>query len=268
MDFPKKSKLVTIVLTGLILLTLTTTFFVIDGTFGPSRYSSARDGYPTDLLIVGLDARSKNDAGLPDSLTLYNLELSTFTAIPRSWEISRFGNREKLVRKYLGVWNCEPFCNIQGIYAYGNPDDGSQLEKDGRLEALRFVVEREYQIKSLGVVAFDLEWAESFLNNLGNIKINVEEPIPIGGIPLNGQLVEVTGYIPSGMQNLIPNESYWFARARFGSSNEDRMKRQLRLIRSILNQKTKADLLMAWRDAQGYSRTDLNGFESLSLIVR
>lgn len=244
-----------------------TVFFVADSNFSSIRYKSVRESPVTAVLIVGLDARSSDDLGLPDSLTLFDIERGSFISIPRSWEISRLGSGEKLVSKYLNVWNCEPFCNIQGIYAYANVDSASGYEKDARLETLRSVVESEYQVKSLAVVAFDLDWAKSFLNNLGSIKVNVEEPIPIGGKPLNGLLVKVESFIPVGMRNLSPKEAFWFARARFGSSNEARMKRQLTLIKSIVNQKSKVDLILAWQGAEGYFRSDLDGLEALRLML-
>ena len=36
-------------------------------------YHSSREGAPSHILLVGLDSRSAEDAGLPDSLTLIEL---------------------------------------------------------------------------------------------------------------------------------------------------------------------------------------------------
>jgi polyisoprenyl-teichoic acid--peptidoglycan teichoic acid transferase len=217
----------------------------------------------THLLIVALDARGGDDAGLPDALILMDLASGERQSIPRDWTDSRIEPGANLVEKYLGFESCEPFCTIQGVYAYGG---GLRKNAEGEytgLEAMRNVIQSEYAADSVALAVFDLTWAYSFLHRIGPIELHLTEPIPVGGINLNGNYEKVDRYISTGRQALEDDDLFWYARARFGSSNADRIDRQQKLLQAISAQITMWDFLRAASSSVGFVATDLDAWEAL-----
>lgn len=229
-------------------------------------YHSSRDGAATHILLVGLDSRSAEDAGLPDSLTLIDLGNGDVSPISRSWELSRIEPNKKLVPLYVGMEACEPFCGVQGLYAFSKGDGDTDEANQKALDTLARVVEREYGLVSLGVVAFDLQWAQGFLNNVAPIQFDVKSPVPVGGRIVNDEYSEVRRYITPGLKDLSGQDAFWVARARYGSSNEDRIARQLELLESIRAQKSAPQLFFGALSADGKLWTDIQSFEVMYLV--
>ena len=232
-----------------------------------SQMVSSRVLPATHLLIVALDARGGEDAGLPDSLILIDMDSGEKQSIPRNWTESRIEPGVNLVEKYLGLESCEPFCTIQGVYAFGGALQQNSAGEYTGLEIMRKVIQEEYEAQSVALAVFDLTWAYSFLHRIGPIELEIQEPIPVGGLSLNGNYGQVERYLPKGTRSLEGDELYWFARARFGSDNEDRMRRQQELLNALLSQKDRASLLDAAVKAKGLVATDLNLREVLALQI-
>jgi anionic cell wall polymer biosynthesis LytR-Cps2A-Psr (LCP) family protein len=220
----------------------------------------------THLLIVALDARGGEDAGLPDSLILIDIDSGERLSIPRNWTESRIEPGVNLVEKYLGLDSCEPFCTIQGVYAYGGALQKNPEGEYMGLEVMRSVIQEEYAAESVAVAVFDLTWAYSFLHNIGPLELKVLEPIPVGGLSLNGEYKGVERFIPSGRQLLQGEDLYWFARARFSSSNEDRMRRQEVLIQAVLNSKNIFELVSSAAASKGKVFSDLRISEVIQQV--
>jgi len=232
-------------------------------------YQSSRISPPTHVLLVGLDTRPNEVGGLPDALILVDLRTMTTESIPRDWETSIIQPKVPLVQKYFGVQDCQTFCGIVGIFVVPQLEVGKDpdLLKAAGLESLRRVVGTEYGLTDVAVVAVDLAWAKSYFGHLGPIKIAVKEPIPVGGKLLNGELTDIVRSIPPGFQSLSGPDLYWFARAREGTSNENRMDRHLQLVGEMLAQRTQFELLSTALKAKGYALTDLD-FKDLVAIFR
>lgn len=237
-----------------------------------SRYAShsidlERSNSPSHLLLVVLDSRPGQTNGVPDSLTLIDLRSGEVQGIPRDFTDSKLEG-ETVVSRQLGIKNCEPICSIQGVYMFSQ----LQSELDGdeskvqALKALQATVAFEFGIPSPALVVTDLTWSYSFFHKLAPIQLDVKEPIPVGGYDLNGYR-GVERYLPSGLSSLTGEDMFWYARARFGSSNEDRMQRQLKLIKSISAQKSVVDIVFGAWHAKGYLKTDLKQSELISLIT-
>lgn len=226
------------------------------------HFETARSTSPSHVLLVALDARPGGDSGLPDTLLLLDLKSGSYEQIPRDWTLSLAGGSEPLVQKHLGIENCAPFCGIQGVYAYSKLGTTKPESEEIALDSLRSVIEREYQIPSLAVVAFDLTWAYSFLARIAPVTLDIEEPIPVGGTQTSEGYVDVKRLIEPGTGTFYGGDLYWIARSRFGSNNEERMQRQISLLAAIIKQKPKVDILAAAWGAQGLVLTDLNGLEA------
>lgn len=223
---------------------------------------------PTHLLLVALDSRWPGEGGLPDALILLDLETGNFSSIPRDWRDSNLEPETSLVEKYLGLISCEPFCGIQGVYGFGQlPDSRSEATPLG-LAKLARTVKHELQLGSVAFISFDLTWAYSFLTRLGALEVHVSEPVPVGGVRVSGTYQGVERYIRSGTSQLEGEDLFWVARARFGSSNADRIARQEALIESALSQKSAAQLVRAAWGARGYLATDLTLSETLFIASK
>lgn len=228
---------------------------------------SSRELTATHVLLVALDARGGDDAGLPDTLLLMDLDTGERQSIPRDWTMSRIEPEQMLVQKYLEMPGCEPFCSIQGVYAFGGALIQDEKGLYQGLELLRDVIQVEYEIESLGIVVIDLAWAKSFLVAVAPLELTIQAPIPIGGRSMNGSYTDVDSYVPVGTWALNGEELFWYARARHGSSNEDRMVRQEDLLQHLLEQKHPAELSLAALSSQGQLMTDLSLSEVMSSFI-
>ena len=219
------------------------------------------------VLVVALDSRTPEDAGLPDSLILLNLEDGSMESIPRDWQWSRIAPAKTLVEKHLGIGNCSPFCSIQGVYALSKLGQIGKASEEYALRKLVEVIRQEYEIPSLGVAVFDLTWAYSFLHKIGKVEVKISERLPVGGKDSNGSYTDIKRFLEPGPQSLEGEDLYWFARARQGSSNESRMLRQTELLSEIYSQFNSLDIIQAILSAKGRMYTDLSLWESIRLAT-
>lgn len=221
------------------------------------------------VILVVLDSRNPNEGGLPDAITIVDTSDFSTQSVPRDLTQSR-NSDESLVMQYLGISNCEPFCSLQGIYAYGQL--GLDLDRESAREigllALRDVVVEQYGLDSASLIALDMTWAYSFLNRVGSIQLTIDEPIPVKGMALDGEYVNVKRYLLPGNSLLSGEDLFWFARARFGSSNENRMERQGLLLESVLTQKSRLQLIQAALEAKGFISTDISFSKLFSILQR
>jgi len=219
------------------------------------------------VLVVALDDRLDGTGALPDTLMLYWPETHTFESIDRGWTFSRLKPETSLVESYLGVSDCKTFCGIQGVYAQSFLSSWGQGTRESALEILSGVIATEYELDNLALVVFDLEWSKNFFKCLGPLELEVRDRIPIGGQLVNGRLQNFRGYIEPGKQLLSPQEVYWFARAREGSSNSARMNRQESIVRSILEDSSRIKVLTCLQNASGYLVFDFT-FKDVGLLSR
>ncbi len=235
--------------------------------FASHQISLERESLASHVLILVLDSRNPDDAGLPDSLTIMNLTNGSIQSIPRDWQLSRMEPSKSLVEKHLGIKTCDPFCTIQGVYAFTKLNSPGSSKEELALGKLVDVIEFEYQIPSLGIIVMDLNWVFSFLHRIGKVQLKVKEPIPVGGIDVNGTYYGVERYLSRGLAELKGEDLYWFARARFGSSNESRMARQRELISAISQQINLPSLSVAALSAKGQIKLDLDPGEVIRFLL-
>jgi LCP family protein required for cell wall assembly len=93
-------------------------------------------------------------------------------------------------------------------------------------------------------VEVDMAGFSSIIDALGGLTVDVgPDPLPVGGITPSGRHVKPDYYIPAGVQHLDGTGSLAYARSRTGSSDYVRMGRQRCLLKTILDQKSAADIL-------------------------
>ena len=240
---------------------------VVNAKLGSVKFESSRHEPLSHLLIVGLDARPGGDKGLPDTLMLLDLGTGEFEQIPRNWQFSLLDPDAHLVTKYLGIEACEPFCSIQAVYAFSKLGLEPPITEDKSLDTLARIVESEYRLPSVAVLAFDLTWAYSFFARVAPVTFELGEAVPVGGSMIDDGYSGVKRMIEPGLRQFYGGDLYWIARARFGTSNEDRMRRQTELVEAIRHQKNLVEIISAGWGAQGFFATDLQITELLRLAT-
>ena len=83
------------------------------------------------------------------------------------------------------------------------------------------------------------------IDALGGVDITVTERIPVGG---DEQLNNVSEWIEPGMHHMDGFHAQWYARARHGSSDYDRMARQRQLQDAILKQINPVNVVSKFQD--------------------
>lgn len=224
-----------------------------------------------NILLVGLDAREGNIAPRPDSLTLirFNPSDNSVATFPiyRDATESWLEPGTSLAEKHFGITDCAPYCRLSDLVARVNlesPKIGDNTIISPTSAVVAQVIAEEYELNQLAVVEIDLSWVENFVDNLGGIEIDVAQRIPIGGKWTPDGMVKIRDYIEPGMQRLSGEQLKWYVRARWGSSNENRVDRQLEVIAAILAQKSDWEIGWALAKTDGF-RTTLTG-EQLSSV--
>lgn len=213
---------------------------------------------PTHILLVVNDDFGDNSFPRPDSMTLISIGDSNrieFTPILRDWKYSIGEPQRTLSEKYFGVADCDPYCELKDLAvraAIGESPSGG-VSHQSRFSAN--VIATELGIVSIRVVEVTPEFVLSVLEPLGSFELEIVEPIPVGGKWIDEQMIDVRYYIEPGIRQLSAEDAIWVARARWGSSNEDRVRRQMELVSAILNQKSGLAIMSAGLSSTGLETT-------------
>lgn len=218
-----------------------------DNPFGASRSDH--------LLLVGIDSWSGYPNGLPDMLLIFDLDSGEMRSIPRS---TNLGKPSELDLGELGDAFCQEFCTVQNVYsaaAAGNAYSNG-ISRKGVLAATDALASHE-NLDSLSFIAFDLIYARSLLNRLGEVELK-DFPSVWVGPTMQGEKIAESGYqLDETKAILAGDDLYWFARSRHQSSEDDRSLRQELVIRAILEQKNLFEITSAALTAKGEMHTNL-----------
>jgi LCP family protein required for cell wall assembly len=105
------------------------------------------------------------------------------------------------------------------------------------VEATKDAIEGVTGLKIQSYVLVDMAGFKRLIDALGGITVTVKTRLPIGGQEdVYGQPINVKGWIEAGTQHMDGKTALWFARARHGSSDYDRMQRQREVEDAMLAQ--------------------------------
>ncbi len=94
-------------------------------------------------------------------------------------------------------------------------------------------------------VLIDMAGFQQLIDALGGVTINVPEEVPIHA---DETFTTVAEWIPAGEQHLDGYHALWYARSRHGTSDYDRMARQLQIQEAVLAQFNAANVLSKFQD--------------------
>ncbi|MBH0053553.1 MULTISPECIES: LCP family protein [unclassified Salinibacterium] len=224
-------------------------------------FTSADYAPPTDgrynILLLGGDAGPDRVGLRPDSISIASVDAetgeTTLIGIPRNLEFIPFVEGSPLYQDFPSGYDCGDECLISYLYTYGeeHPElypDAEANDSSAGVEAMRDAVEGVTGLDLQYYVLIDMQGFDDLIDALGGVLINVTERQPIGGDEDQyGQPINVDGWVEVGERVLGGYEALWYARARHGSNDYDRMLRQREVQEAILRQFEPANILTKFR---------------------
>jgi hypothetical protein len=218
------------------------------------------------FLLVVNDDFGNNALPRPDSMTIFEVSGDEVIVTPvlRDWKQSRVKPDQTLALKHFGISDCEPYCELKDLVARLALERPAQVGISVQAELAAEVIAAELNLRQLRVVEVSPGTIERVLEQLAPIEVTVENPIPVGGKWVDERMIEIRYWIPAGEQSLGTEEALWFARARWTSSNEDRVSRQMTLIQAAVSQHGGQAVLSAVLGARGVT-TNLKSADLFSI---
>jgi LCP family protein required for cell wall assembly len=220
--------------------------------FASGQAAEAVDGR-YNILLLGGDAGPDRTGLRPDSISVVSIEASTGEAtmigIPRNLEYAPFAEGSPLYGPFPDGYDCGDDCLISYLYTYGeeHPELYPDAVRNGSnpgIEAMRDAVSGVLDLPLQYYVLIDMQGFSDLIDALGGVEIDSAARYPIGGGENSrGQLYDVEGWIEPGVQRMDGYTALWYARARHGSSDYDRMERQREVQEAILKQFVPSNVL-------------------------
>jgi LCP family protein required for cell wall assembly len=223
-----------------------------------SLFTSRADAAPPvdgryNIMLLGGDAGADRTGLRPDSISVASIDAetgaTTIVGIPRNLYDAPFVAGSPLYGDYPDGYDCGDDCLVSFLYTYGeeHPDLYPDAESKGSnpgVEAMRDAIEGITGLTVQYYALIDMQGFVDLIDALGGIQVDVQQRIPInGGVDRNGQPINVDGWIEPGEQKLDGYHALWYARARHGTSDYDRMSRQREVQQALLSQFQPATVL-------------------------
>ncbi len=213
-----------------------------------------------NFLLLGGDAGPDRDGLRPDSIRVVSVDAETGQAVtiglPRNMVDVPFPDDSPLKSVYPegygAIDGCEvDVCMLNSIYTEVElkspdmyPDAAAQGSAPG-IEAMRDAAEGITGLPIQYYVLIDMAGFQQLIDALGGVTVNVPEDIPIHA---DETFTTVAEWIPAGEQHLDGNHALWYARSRHGTSDYDRMARQLQIQEAVLAQFNPANVLSKFQE--------------------
>jgi LCP family protein required for cell wall assembly len=232
--------------------------------FSQQGFTAPENGRYNILLMGGDAARSR--FGLrPDSMSVISIDAATGQTvnigIPRNLQKAPFSAGSPMLKVYPNGYDCGVVCLVNAIYK-DTTDNHSDLypdaEKQGStpgVEATKDAIEGITGLKIQSYVLVDMAGFKRLIDALGGITIDVKNRLPVGGQEdANGMPINVESWIEPGLQHMDGRTALWYARARHGSSDYDRMQRQRAVEDAMLAQMDPANVLARFKEIASAGR--------------
>ena len=214
-----------------------------------------------NILLLGGDAGADRLGMRPDSTSVVSIDAKTGKAdiigLPRDLNIVPFPEGSPLHEAYPNGYGYNNTCDVDvcmlnSIYTeveLKSPEMYPNAGAEGSTPGIEGMRDAASGITGLTIQYFVLIEMESFadlIDALGGVDIDVEQRLPIGGHLED--FSDVDGWVEAGPQHMDGFTAMWYARARHGTSDYDRMARQRVLQGAILQQFNPANVLTKFRD--------------------
>lgn len=213
-----------------------------------------------NVLLLGGDAGPDRDGLRPDSIRVMSIDAETGQALtiglPRNMEDVPFDDGSPMQTLYPEGYGAIDGCNVDvcllnSIYTEVTlkspelyPDAEAQGSEPG-IEAMRDAAEAITGLQIQYYVLIDMAGFQQLIDALGGVDVNVPEDVPIHA---DETFTTVAEWIPAGQQHLDGYHALWYARSRHGTSDYDRMARQLQIQEAVLAQFNAANVLTKFQE--------------------
>ncbi|MGI8433931.1 MAG: LCP family protein [Nocardioidaceae bacterium] len=222
------------------------------------------------ILLLGGDAGPEREGNRTDSVMVATINTSTgrtvLFGLPRNLEKVPFAARSPLAKLYPDGFTGpgDPLeYMLNAIYRNvpaAHPGVLGKSDNEGA-DALKLAASGALGIRVDYYALINLAGFVELVDAIGGVTVDVNEPIPIGGI--TGEK-EPEGYIqPGPHQKLDGFHALWFARGRYGLDDYDRMRRQRCLMDDIIHEADVMTMLTRYKKILAAGRniiqTDIPG---------
>ncbi|MEV8214479.1 LCP family protein [Leifsonia sp. NPDC077715] len=213
-----------------------------------------------NVMLLGGDAGPDRDGLRPDSMSIVSIDANTGQAVtiglPRDLDPVPFSKNSPLHELYPDGYGYEDRCDVDvcqlnsiytevELYKPQLYPNAAKNKSEPGIEAMRDALEGATGLKIQYYVLIDMQGFADLVDALGGVDITVSQRIPIGGDEnLNG----VVEWIEPGQRHLDGYHAQWYARARHGTSDYDRMARQRQLQDAILKQVNPVNVVSKFQD--------------------
>lgn len=213
-----------------------------------------------NILLLGGDAGPDREGLRPDSIRVVSIDAETGQAVtigmPRDLSYVPFDETSPLRQVYPDGYGADGVCDVDlcqlnSIYTEVElkspelyPDAVAQGSEPG-IEAMRDAAEGITGLTIQYYVLIDMAGFQQLIDALGGVTVNVPHDVPIHA---DETFTTVLEWIPAGEQHLDGNHALWYARSRHGTSDYDRMARQLQIQEAVLQQFNAANVLSKFQD--------------------
>jgi len=213
-----------------------------------------------NVLLLGGDAGPDREGLRPDSIRVVSIDADTGQAVtiglPRNMVDVPFSDGSPLVdvypEGYGAIDGCDvDTCQLNSIYTeveLKSPEMYPNATAEGSepgIEAMRDAAEGITGLEIQYYVLIDMQGFLQLIDALGGVTINVPEDVPIHA---DETFTTVAEWIPAGEQHMDGYHALWYARSRHGTSDYDRMARQLQIQEAVLAQFNPANVLSKFQE--------------------
>jgi LCP family protein required for cell wall assembly len=197
-----------------------------------------------NILLMGGDAGKGREGMRPDTMMVASIDAETgrtvLFSLPRNLQWAPFPKDNPLHAKYPDGYGCgfedpSDACMLNGVYtlAMTHKDLFPGVKYPGA-EATADVVGETLGLDINYWVMVDMKGFETLIDAVGGIRLDIKQRVPMG---VSHDKKGIFGYIEPGKNvHLDGYHALWFARAREGSSDYDRMSRQKCVINAMVKQ--------------------------------
>ncbi|WP_353828579.1 LCP family protein [Agromyces sp. SYSU T0242] len=213
-----------------------------------------------NVLLLGGDAGPDREGLRPDSVRVVSIDADTGQAVtiglPRDLTNVPFDEDSPMREVYpdgygaFGVCDVD-VCQLNSIYTEVElksperyPDAVAQGSEPG-IEAMRDAAEGVTGLTIQYYVLIDMAGFQQLIDALGGVTVDVPHDVPIHA---DETFTTVAEWIPEGEQHLDGYHALWYARSRHGTSDYDRMARQLQIQEAVLAQFNAANVLSKFQE--------------------
>ncbi|TBN55936.1 LytR family transcriptional regulator [Glaciihabitans arcticus] len=206
-----------------------------------------------NILVLGGDAGEDRMGLRPDSISIMSIDAAsgaaTMIGIPRNLQRVTFAEDSPMHEVFPTGYDCGPECLVSYLYTYGEEHadlypDALDNSSHAGIEAMRDAAESVTGLELQYYVLIDMAGFKNLIDALGGIDVVSPNRYPIGGSDGSDEPeAPPVDWIPKGEVHLSGYSALWYARARHGFTDYDRMQRQRQVQEAILAQAEPATIL-------------------------